>query len=234
MKKLLLTFIACTALVNASEKSAPTTVSRKDRLHNCVTYTALLGSVELIRRIALAQIMYGSLSSSTRHQTSFFTNSKKRTKIALRGISLLLHRSNKNELNALLLENNRQSTIVSVEGIPVLTVPDVVEMSYDFMHNDLRKYQEKWDKQERKLPVPQVLLKAYVKSKLQSALSAIAPHCYNQLPQSIKTNEWVIRNKELLDSYGPLLAQVITDAAVEGVWQFYRLFGPTLSYKPAA
>ncbi len=233
MKKIVLTFLVCSVVVTASEKSVPVAHVRKDRLHKCVTYTALLGSVELIRRIALAQIMQHSLTASAGYQTPFYTQSKKRTKNALRGISLLLHRSNKNELTALLLDNNRQSTIVSVEGVPVLTVPDVVEMSYDVVHNNLRKYHEKWDK-ERKLPVAHVLLKAYVKSKLQSALSAIAPHCYNQLPQSVKTNDWFVNNKQLLDSCVPLFAQVATDAAVEGLWKFYRLFGSMLSYKPAS
>lgn len=228
MKNIILSALVCSISLLASDKRSPFSgsVSTKDRLHTCVTYSALLGSIELMRRVAITQVMING--------TLTYKRDEKRITNYAGAVSLLLHRCNKNELTALLLDKNPQSTIVSVEGIPVVTVPDVVEISYDLFHNNLRKYQEKWEKKEKQLPISSVLLKAYIKSKLYAVASTIAPSLYHRLPQSVTHNEWITNNKDLFLSYGPLVAHLLTDAMVEGIWKFSGLFGGVCSYKRSA
>lgn len=193
----------------------------KAKLHNCVTYSSLLGSVELLRRIASSQIMQTNTISPKLQN--------KRIKRYAAGISLLLHRCNKNEIKSILLKNKTDSKLVSIEGVPLLTIGDMVEVGYDVVHNHMRDYQEKWEKNE-KLSLSSVVLKAYIKKKFFDVLCVIAPYCYAQLPDSVTQNDWIKNSEDFFKAYGPTTAHVLSDAAIEGLWKFNGLFGSMSSY----
>ncbi|BDC34044.1 hypothetical protein Noda2021_00020 [Candidatus Dependentiae bacterium Noda2021] len=226
MKKLLVLSLVFVASMQGSEVSNKTYknlgLENHDTLHELdavIKNSAILGSIELARRKALAWVWFDIRNSSKRTA---------RLKAVTRGAlwaSHYMHRINKDHVYALTQAHFGPDTRIMVAGVPVITTQDVIEVGYDLAVNYLIQPKElesfKWESDVTSESPITVIAKSYTKKKIYDTVRYYAYK--NNVPQAIQDNEWVNNAQATVAFHAPIVAHVLSDAAVETVWNLVNM-----------